>query len=231
MSFIKRPFAPSPIFLFEVAVITNDFWLDRWQTGRIGFHQEGVDPKLIEFWPTLPQNSRVLVPLCGKSNDMIWLAEQGYQVTGVELSPLAVIQFLGDNDLAYQTHQEGEFKIHTVQGLPLRIVEGDYFKFTETGFDACYDRAAMVAMPDSKRANYVSHTLARLTASASVLLISLYHDGDNQTPPFSVEEESVIGLWGKLIQKLTSENLVQTIPRYKERGHQLFEESVWRITP
>ena len=231
MSLIKRPFAPSPIFLYEVTVITNDFWLDRWQTGRIGFHQEGVDPKLVEFWPTLPKDSRVLVPLCGKSNDMIWLAEQGYQVTGVELSPLAVIQFLGDNDLTYDTHQDGELKIHTVQDLPLRIIEGDYFQFTETSFDACYDRAAMVAMSDSKRADYVTHTLERLAASASVLLISLYHDGDNQTPPFSVEEESVISLWGENIQKLASENLVQTIPRYKERGHVLFEESVWRIKP
>ena len=212
-------------------MITNEFWLDKWQSGRIGFHQEGVDPKLIEFWPTLPKNNRVLVPLCGKSNDMIWLAEQGYEVTGVELSSLAVIQFFGDNDLAYDTHQEGELKIHTVKNLPLRIIEGDYFQFTETNFDACYDRAATVAMPDSKRANYVSHTRERLTSSAVVLLISLHHDGDNQTPPFSIDEQTVTSLWGEKIQKIASENLVLTVHRYKDRGHALFEESVWRIQP
>lgn len=212
-------------------MITNEFWLDKWQAGRIGFHQEGVNPKLIEFWPTLPKNSRVLVPLCGKSNDMIWLAEQDYQVTGVELSPLAVIQFLGDNDLAYDTHQEGNLKIHTVKALPLRIIEGDYFQFTETNFDACYDRAAMVAMPNIKRVKYVSHTLGRLAPLAFVLLISLYHDGDSQTPPFSVDELTVISLWGEDIQKIASENLVKTMPEYKERGHTLFEESVWYIQP
>jgi len=144
-------------------VITNEFWLDRWKTGRIGFHQEGVNPKLTEFWPALPKGSRILVPLCGKSNDLLWLAEQGYEVTGVELSSLAVIQFLGDNDLAFNTHQEGDLKVHTVDGLPLRIVEGDYFQFKENEFDACYDRAAMVAMPESKRTEYVSHTLGRLS--------------------------------------------------------------------
>ncbi|NLQ16838.1 thiopurine S-methyltransferase [Marinomonas sp. M1K-6] len=212
-------------------MITNEFWLDRWKTGRIGFHQEGVNPKLIEFWPTLPKGSRVLVPLCGKSNDMIWLAEQGYQVTGVELSSLAVIQFLGDNDLTYETHQEGELKIHTVNGLPLRIVEGDYFLFNETEFDACYDRAAMVAMPDSKRAEYVAHTLERLTLSACLLLISLRYDGEEQGPPFSVDEDSISTLWGQQIQRIACENLAQTNPTYKEQGHVIFEESVWRIQP
>lgn len=210
-------------------MITNEFWLDRWKTGRIGFHQEGVNPKLIEFWPILPKGSSVLVPLCGKSNDMIWLAEQGYQVTGVELSSLAVIQFLGDNDLSYDTHQQGELKIHTVNGLPLRIVEGDYFLFTESEFDACYDRAAMIAMPDSRRAEYVTHTLGRMSSTASLLLISLQYDGDTQGPPFSVDEESITVLWGNKIQRIASENLAQTNPLYKEQGHNVFEESVWRI--
>ena len=212
-------------------MITNEFWLDRWKTGRIGFHQEGVNPKLTEFWPALPKGSRILVPLCGKSNDLLWLAEQGYEVTGVELSSLAVIQFLGDNDLAFNTHQEGDLKVHTVDGLPLRIVEGDYFQFKENEFDACYDRAAMVAMPESKRTEYVSHTLGRLSSSACVLLVSLQYDGDKQGPPFSINEDSVVSLWGNQIQKIASENLALTNPQYKEEGHNIFEESVWRIQP
>ncbi|MBJ7539178.1 thiopurine S-methyltransferase [Marinomonas transparens] len=212
-------------------MITNEFWLDRWKAGQIGFHKEGVHPRLIEFWPILPQRSQVLVPLCGKSNDMIWLAEQGYQVTGVELSSLAVVQFLGDNDLSYETHQEGELKIHTVLDLPLRIVEGDYFLFSEDNFDACYDRAAMVAMPESKRADYVAHTLSRLSPTASTLLISLHYEGDKQGPPFSVDEQSVMTMWGNNIQKIASEDLAQTNPQYKEGNYQFFNETVWRITP
>ncbi|MBR7888270.1 thiopurine S-methyltransferase [Marinomonas sp. A79] len=212
-------------------MITNEFWLDRWKAGQIGFHKDDINPKLIEFWPTLAKGSRVLVPLCGKSNDMIWLAEQGYQVTGVELSSLAVVQFLGDNDFTYETHHEGDLKIHTVNDLPLRIVEGDYFHFTETDFDACYDRAAMVAMPDSKRADYVRHTQARLSPSAWVLLIGLHYDGNQQGPPFSVQNDAIRAMWGDRIQKIASENLALTHERYQERGHKVFEESVWRISP
>ncbi|GAB3485302.1 class I SAM-dependent methyltransferase [Marinomonas epiphytica] len=210
-------------------MVTNDFWLDRWQTGRIGFHQDGVNPKLIEFWPSFPRGTRVLVPLCGKSHDLVWLAEQGYEVTGVELSPLAVVQFLGDNDFSYETLQQDNLKIHQVEGLPLRIVEGDYFQFTENDFDACYDRAAMVAMPSSKRADYVKHTLARLGSNAFTLLISLHHDGDVNTPPFSVSEQDIPTLWGNKIRKVASEDLAQSQHDYQERGFNCFEESVWHL--
>jgi len=212
-------------------VITNEFWLDRWKTGQIGFHKEGVHPRLMEFWPTLPQASRVLVPLCGKSNDMIWLAEQGYHVTGVELSSLAVVQFLGDNDLTYETHQQGDLKVHTVVNLPLRIIEGDYFCFEENNFDACYDRAAMVAMPESKRAHYVSHTLARLSADACVLVISLHYEGNKEGPPFSVDDQSVMTMWGHNIRKIASEDLAQTSQPYNDGNYLFFNETVWRITP
>ncbi|MEL0638079.1 MULTISPECIES: thiopurine S-methyltransferase [Marinomonas] len=217
------------MMLNEVGVITNEFWLDRWKTGRIGFHKEGINPRLIDYWPDLPKGSHVLVPLCGKSNDMIWLAEQGYQVTGVELSSLAVIQFLGDNDLVYSTHEEGDLKIHTVEGLSLRIVEGDFFMFSKKGFDACYDRAAMVAMPSEKREEYVSHTLSLLSPSAFVLLVSLRYDGDKQGPPFSVAHEDITGLWGPRIQKIASEDLVQTNAYYKDMDYVFFEESIWHI--
>ncbi|MCB5160864.1 thiopurine S-methyltransferase [Marinomonas algarum] len=212
-------------------MVTNEFWLDRWETGRIGFHKDDVNPKLMTFWPMLPKGSRVLVPLCGKSNDLIWLAEQGYQVTGVELSSLAVVQFLGDNDLNYVTHHHGELKIHTVEDIPLRIVEGDYFHFCETDFDACYDRAAMVAMPDTMRARYVTHTLDRLSSNASVLVVSVYYDGDQQGPPFSIDDATVTQLWGPSIHKIAAENLALIHERYRDRGHSVYEESVWRIQP
>ena len=70
----------------------HDFWHQRWQEGRIGFHRGEVMPLLEKHWPALqlPAADTVLVPLAGKSLDMVWLATQGHRVLGVELSPLAV---------------------------------------------------------------------------------------------------------------------------------------------
>jgi len=69
-----------------------EFWQARWQDKRTGFNQPEVNPLLTKYLTALnlPSGSRVFVPLCGKSIDMIWLASQGYDVVGVELVESAV---------------------------------------------------------------------------------------------------------------------------------------------
>ncbi|WP_261863761.1 hypothetical protein [Psychrobacter sp. JCM 18900] len=54
-----------------------------------------VNPLLIEYFNrlNLTAGSRIFVPLCGKSIDMVWLATQGYDVVGVELVETAVQEF------------------------------------------------------------------------------------------------------------------------------------------
>jgi thiopurine S-methyltransferase len=56
---------------------------------------------LQKYWGklNLPKKSKVFVPLCGKSSDMLWLLAQGYEVVGVELSPLAAQGFFAENQL------------------------------------------------------------------------------------------------------------------------------------
>ena len=67
------------------------FWHDRWDADEIGFHQDFPHPLLLRHWPAacIAPLSRVLVPLCGKSPDLDWLSDHGYEVVGVELSEVA----------------------------------------------------------------------------------------------------------------------------------------------
>jgi len=53
-----------------------DFWHQRWANNQIGFHQSRANPYLQRYWQQLNivPGTRVLVPLCGKSLDMNWLA-------------------------------------------------------------------------------------------------------------------------------------------------------------
>ena len=75
-----------------------EFWHDRWDRNQIGFHLQQVNPYLPRLWPALglEQGGCVLVPLCGKSLDMSWLAANGHEVLGVELTQTAVEQFLSE---------------------------------------------------------------------------------------------------------------------------------------
>ncbi len=53
----------------------HDFWHEKWRSGKLGFHQEKVNSRLVRYWQLLDLNDGdpVFVPLCGKSLDMLWL--------------------------------------------------------------------------------------------------------------------------------------------------------------
>ena len=75
-------------------------WLERWQEGRIGWHEPEGNRSLQKYWRA--SGCRVLVPLCGKARDVLWLEERGNAVTGVELSDIAAQAFFVENDIDYK---------------------------------------------------------------------------------------------------------------------------------
>lgn len=175
----------------------SDFWHDRWREGRIGFHLQETNPLLQRGWPALNSRSRgrVLVPLCGKTLDMIWLREQGHEVLGVELSDLACQAFFDEQRIVADTHDEEGFSVRSYEGLELYC--GDLFALPQRCYDSVawvYDRAALVAFPPEMRKKYVQTLLEKLPAGVSILLITLEFD-EVQGPPFSVSEREVRALY------------------------------------
>src|SRR5574337_2192188 len=129
------------------------YWLQRWNEGRIGWHRREVMPLLEKHWPALdvPRGTRVLVPLCGKSLDMPWLASQGLRVLGVDVSPIAVESFLAENHLHARTSAASEGTHYRVTNAPdgggIEIINGDVFKLDPAVIATChafYDRAALI---------------------------------------------------------------------------------------
>ena len=80
--------------------MTTEFWLESWKNNKIGFHQQAINSHLLSFWQQLniALTSSVFVPLCGKSLDLLWLSEQGHNVIGIEISELAICDFLLKTD-------------------------------------------------------------------------------------------------------------------------------------
>ena len=77
----------------------EEYWHQRWQSNEIGFNQSQPNELLRRFFNVLnlKPGNRVFVPLCGKSVDMLWLASQGYEVVGVELTSIACEAFFNEN--------------------------------------------------------------------------------------------------------------------------------------
>lgn len=214
----------------------HEFWQQRWELNEIGFHNDAVHPSLEKFWPLLaktPQDS-VLVPLCGKSKDMLWLARRGHQVIGVELSPIAVAAFFSENQLEPAVMQKGGFNISESSGVELW--RGDYFALPEnqlSGIGKVYDRAALVALPTDMRRNYVEKLRGLLPSGAKILLITLEYDqAEMSGPPFRVDREEIEQLYGGWceIDNLGIQNVLEQEPKLKARGLSNLEERVYWIT-
>lgn len=176
-----------------------DFWHQRWQEGRIGFHQSTPTPLLQKHWPSLqlPKDSQVFVPLAGKSLDMAWLAAQGHRVLGVELTQLAVEQFFAEHRLQPEIERTRYGTHYRAGGIEL--ICGDAFKLDASllaGCAAVFDRAAIIALPPDLRQHYVSTTYAQLPSQCKGLMITLeYPQEDRDGPPFSVQEAEVRNLF------------------------------------
>lgn len=163
----------------------NHLWLKLWRDRQTEFHQTTVNRLLIKFWPSLnlTHGSRVFVPLCGKSLDMTWLAKQGYEVIGVELSPIAVKAFFKENRLRPVKRRLGNFTLW--QHGNITILCGDYFSLAKAHLghiDMVYDRAALTALPEPIRKLYVDHLRLIIPETTDVFLLTIEDMEKNQTP-------------------------------------------------
>ena len=179
------------------------FWHERWETNEIGFHQDDVNPLLLKHWGDLNAASggRVFVPLCGKSRDLTWLAGQGHEAVGVELSEIAAQAFFTEQGLRAQRREAGDFIAYEADcgAGRVRILCGDFFALTAAHLGeitAVFDRAALIAMPPAMRPSYAGQLKALLPAGAPILLITLgYEEGQVNPPPFRVPQEEIEALY------------------------------------
>ncbi|WP_339906826.1 thiopurine S-methyltransferase [Pseudomonas guineae] len=212
-----------------------EFWQTRWSRSEIGFHLAEVNPYLQRYWPALglAEGARVLVPLCGKSLDLAWLAAQGYQVIGVELAQRAVEDFFTEHELQPVVSEVGAFRRY--QAGNVDIYCGDFFALSAQQLVGCvglYDRAALIALPAPMRERYVAHLTQVLPAGCQGLLVTLdYDQGQMEGPPFAVADDEVQRLFAAhwQLQHLASANVLGDNWRFLKRGLERLDERVYRL--
>jgi len=214
-----------------------NFWRERWQTRQIGFHQGHPHSSMTKFGVRLLQRKqpRVLVPLCGKSQDLLWLAHGGALVTGAELVADAVEEFFEEVGAEPLHQMHGTLPVLSDEELGVRVFVGDFFEVTPeaTGsVTGIYDRGALVALPPELRQRYVEHLLRFLPPGGGLLLVSLVYDQTMMNgPPFSVPREVVHGLFSSCskIELLSSESIIETEVHFRDRGLSDLWEEVYFI--
>lgn len=172
----------------------ENFWHQKWERGDIAFHESEANPFLIEHFKklNLPKDSRVFLPLCGKTRDVAWLLACGYRVVGAELSELAINELFKDLVLAPEISRIGELIRYSANNIDILL--GDIFAVSVDYLgpvSAIYDRAALVALPAGIRAHYTSHLINISDAAPQLLITYEYNQQLIDGPPFSVNEDEV----------------------------------------
>ena len=210
------------------------YWERRWREGRIGFHRGAVNQDLVrhaEAWlgeaASEGGGCRILVPLCGKSLDLVYLASEGHEVVGVEVSEEAVVAFHDENSISPEIVDRPPFReyvsqvVSTRMGLTLRV--GDFFDLdpARDRFDAIYDRAALIALPPDLRRSYAQRLIDLLRPGGRLLLVGCRYRAEDMTgPPFSVEDEELVGHFASAgrWEKVEERDGGLDYPKLAERG-------------
>lgn len=207
----------------------SSFWHQKWESNTIAFHKSETNPALVNHFGTLSlaNNSRVFLPLCGKTLDIAWLLSQGYRVAGAELVEMAIEQLFEELEVEPEISDIGNVRQYSAPNLDIFVgnifdVSGDMLG----SVDAVYDRAALVALPEDVRHRYTAH-LTQITERSPQLLVTFEYDQSLMNgPPFSIDAAEVKQHYGDRydVSLLASNNVSGGL-----KGLHAARERVWLL--
>lgn len=173
----------------------------------------------------------MLVPLCGKTRDLAWLAKRGHRVVGCELIELAARAFFAEQQVVPDERKVGPFV--ALSAASVTILVGDVLALTReiTGtIDAIFDRAALVALPADVRAPYAAVVAAVARPGATGLLVTLEHDAGSG-PPFSLERADVEAAYGATFEarEIEREDVTAENPNITAKGATRVSETAYQL--
>ncbi|XP_003382923.1 PREDICTED: probable thiopurine S-methyltransferase [Amphimedon queenslandica] len=183
------------------AYADTEYWEKRWEEGRTRWHRDYVENILknhCDFLTAGGGKCSIFVPLCGKTLDMKWLAEEGHTVVGVDIVDLSAQQFFTENDIPFKKHSIEDFSVYeaTDDAIKIKFFVGDVFKISAECFDAVWDCNALVAINPQDREKYIQKIDSLLKPSGRILLTTYEYDKTlRNAHPFSMPPGDIEALF------------------------------------
>jgi thiopurine S-methyltransferase len=153
-----------------------DFWCKRFGEGVTPWDAGKVPAALVDFaarHPVLP----TLIPGCGTAHDAAFLAQQGWPVTALDFSPMAVAKAK-----------------EILQDAAVDLICDDFFTFKpKMEFQLIYERAFLCALPRKLWADW-AHRVAALLPSGGLLAGYFFICDQMKGPPFGITRQELDAL-------------------------------------
>lgn len=192
--------------------ITN--WDQAYQDNFTPWDKGAPSPPLVDWLSRNKLTGRVLIPGCGLGHDVVYLASQGVDAIGLDISPTAV-------ERAKARHPQHAH----------RFIQGDLFELKDT-FDAIVEHTCLCALPPEWRPRY-RDAAASLIKEGGLLVGIFYMNPDMDPgetgPPFGISDAELTDLFGSHFEILESQ-----VPQaaYEGReGRELLRILRRRLTP
>ena len=214
------------------------YWQSRWKKGHTGWHMDTVYPPLPNLWKQLGFNSevRVLVPLCGKSLDLHWLADHSIKVIGVDIFQKALHSVMQKHPESFSQETIRNFTVYRSNSLELW--EGDFMKLPAKEIppiDLIYDKASIIALPPKKRSKHGQKLMDLCHSSTNILLQTFeYIQEEMNGPPFSVDQKELQNLFGNTftMQLLHEQSKLEELKAFQQRGLSSYlSEKIFYLKP
>jgi SAM-dependent methyltransferase len=188
----------------------REFWELRYAARFAPWDAGKVPRRLISFVESSPPR-RVLVPGCGSAWDVRCFAEHGWDVTGIDFSPLAI-----------------EEARRILGPLAARVREADFFApIPEAPFDMAYERAFLCALPRRLWREWAGR-MAELVRPGGLLAGFFYFDAGERGPPFPLHgEEELHALLADGFERVDDQPVDDSIAVF--RGKERWQ--AWRRQP
>lgn len=215
--------------------MNNKYWLDKWEANDIAFHENKINEYLVSYLAelNLEKGDSIFVPLCGKTKDMIWLADQGFHVIGAELSLIACQDFFKELNVIPKITQYNKFEKYQYKNIELFC--GDFFELTRLDFPvvkAVYDCKALIALPSELREKYIKQIVNCLGSKINILLLTRETTCNVSPPPFPVSKKEVEDLYNLYfnVELLKSLQITEIPERLVKKGYRNITECVYLIS-
>ena len=185
-------------------VNTSDFWNQKYINDDFGWDISSVTPIFLDYFSKINDKQDIFVPGCGLGHDVIYLAQQGHNVTALDFSSFAI------NHINQKYNNSN-----------LKTIKGDFFKIDSNyfnKFDIILEYTFFCAINPSKRSLYVDlvYKLLKKKGILVAIFIPVNKLDNDEGPPFGVDINKVIQMFSNKFKTIKNEKSPLSIEPRKD---------------